>query len=112
MARRHASLALAAIIVIARLVSSGGTAAATPLGEESIRDELAHHHGPSRTLRTQHGGHARVVARNAAIDACLAAIPLAFEDPPRTLALPTTIPLAAPVTALAPPRSHARAPPY
>jgi hypothetical protein len=109
--RRHASLALAALVVVARLVGSGGTATASTSAEESIRADLSHHRTPSRTLRSQHGAHARVVARDATLDACLASMPFVVEDPPRTLARPTLLPLAAPVAALPPPAAQARAPP-
>lgn len=111
MARRHASIALAAIIVIARLIGSGAAAAATSPSEESIRADLGHRNAPSRSLRSPHGAHGRAVARNSSLGAWLASMPLAIEDPPRTLVPPSMIPLTAPVAALPPPASQARAPP-
>lgn len=97
--------------MIARLLSSGAAAAATTTTEESIRAEPAHHRAPTRSLRTPQGAHARVVARSTSLGACLAAVPVVIEHPPRTIVPPTANAPVAPVVALVPPRPAARAPP-
>lgn len=111
MPRPHAPLLLAAILVIARLVSSGAAAAATTPTEASIRAEPAHHRAPTRSLSAPQGIHARVIARSSTLGACLAAVPLVIEPPPRTIVPPSANPSVAPVEALLPPNAGARAPP-
>jgi hypothetical protein len=110
--RRHASLALAALIVIARLASGADSAIAASSTDRAIGRVNAH--VPRATKRSGHSpllDSERIVPRRTTLGAWLATAAFALGGPSRVIALPTHASLLAPVDALAPPIASARAPP-
>lgn len=111
MVRRHATIALAALIVVARLASGASSAIASSSVDPSIRKAKVAQPAPTRTARMLTSSSERSVARTPSLGAWLVTAAFVLGDPLRVTAPPPIVPLPALVSLLAPPIANARAPP-